>query len=58
MVKEILIKVLIEKKIACYRNENLPLHQDCPYGKTAIDSNCNLCIRKREEIISVKTQEV
>lgn len=56
-MKDLTIKVLIEKKITCYVNEGLPLHKECPYGKTEIDTNCNLCIRRKEQIISVKTLE-
>lgn len=53
-MKELLLISEITKIISCYKS-SLPLHQDCPYDKKEIDTLCNLCCRKQEKVVKVKT---
>ena len=55
-VKSIKMVQMVEASASCYFNPGLPLHQDCPYGKKEVDTNCQLCIRhnKQSKIISTK----
>lgn len=54
-MKGLILEVKITKIIGCYENKGLPLHQECPYGKNQIDTNCNICCRKNEKVLKIET---
>jgi len=55
-VKSIKMITTTESVVMCYFNCGLPLHQDCPYGKKEIDTNCQLCIRHNKKSKTIDTK--
>jgi len=58
MTEPIIIKTVLVKEISCYENEKLPLHTGCPYNKVRIDERCALCVRRKEKILTIKSNVV
>ncbi len=55
-VKPVKIITITESVVMCYFNLGMPLHQDCPYGKIEIDTNCQLCIRHNKISKTINTE--
>lgn len=56
-MRGLVLEAKMTKVISCYENKGLPLHQECPNGKKEMDSRCNICCRKTEKIIQIKTEK-
>jgi len=56
-MRTLLLELKVKKIISCYESTGIPLHQECPFGKTEIDTQCNICVRKNEKIVEIKTEK-
>ena len=54
----LIIKVETEKLVTCYMNPGMgELFIGCPFGFEQMQTKCQLCIRKKEKVLSSKTVE-
>jgi len=52
------IKVETEKLVTCYTNPGMgELFIGCPFGFEQMQTECQVCIRKKEKVLSSKTVE-
>jgi len=52
------IKVETSKLVTCYENPKMgELFTGCPFGLEQMQTECQICIRKKEKVLSSKTIE-
>ena len=57
-IRPIFIEIEKEIEFNCYKNDRLPLHQECLFDIKEYSEKCRGCVRLQEKIIKSETKEI